>query len=356
MNQTVAVYKDEPILEESWSTCFSDHLRSKSIQVKLFAEITDQAVADLSSCDGLMWRFTHSPRSHLRAKLILKAAEHGLGMLVWPNQRSAWHYDDKMAQYWLLSAIGAPQPRTNFFVNRTKALDWARSATYPQVFKLRGGASSQSVCLVKSFPEAERLIERSFWRGLSGSHRLDRIAHGDKGSLLSRLMSLPRNISREIWHSFLYGDDHLFEPRVPHIWSSENETVVMQEFLPNNEHDFRVTVIGPRAFAYRRFNRPQDFRASGSGIFDVNPEKIDLNAVRIAHEASKKLGFDCMAYDFLRDQNGELVILEISYTFVSRMVQKCPGYWDRDLKWHEGSVWPQDAICEDFIRLLQAKK
>src|SRR6185503_17089802 len=45
--------------------------------------------------------------------------------------------------------------------------------------------------------------------------------------------------------------------------------ILLQEFLSNNKFDTRVTVIGNRAFAYRRFNRPNDFRASGSGNFDV---------------------------------------------------------------------------------------
>ena len=31
----------------------------------------------------------------------------------------------------------------------------------------------------------------------------------------------------------------------------------------------------------------------------------------------------------------------------------CPGYWDRDLRWHEEHVWPEQAQVEDFIALIE---
>ena len=129
--------------------------------------------------------------------------------------------------------------------------------------------------------------------------------------------------------------------------------VYFQEFMPGNTHDIRVTVIGNRAFGYIRHNRPDDFRASGSGCFDTNPANIPLETVRIAHQISQRNGFQSMAYDFLRHTDGSYLVNEISYCFVSWMVHDCPGYWDRDLKWHSGYIWPEEAHVDDFVYYLR---
>ena len=135
-------------------------------------------------------------------------------------------------------------------------------------------------------------------------------------------------------------------------WQPEKNYAYFQEFVPNNPYDTRISVIGDRAFGYRRFNRPNDFRASGSGNFDIEPAKIDLNCIKIAVNISKKLKFQSMAYDFLL-KDEQYLITEVSYTFVDWMVQKCPGYWNSDLKWVEGNMWPEKAQIEDFIDYIK---
>ena len=82
-----------------------------------------------------------------------------------------------------------------------------------------------------------------------------------------------------------------------------------------------------------RYNRDNDFRASGSGLIDYDISKIPEDALIIARDLSKKAGFQSMAYDFLM-KNGEPVINELSYCFMNTALQKCKGYWDFNLKWH----------------------
>ena len=40
---------------------------------------------------------------------------------------------------------------------------------------------------------------------------------------------------------------------------------------------------------------------------------------------------------------------EISYCYVASMVHACPGQWDHQGRWHEGHVWPEDAILDDVL-------
>ena len=97
-----------------------------------------------------------------------------------------------------------------------------------------------------------------------------------------------------------------------------------------------------------------DFRASGSGNFNVEPSQIDLRCVQAAFAAARKLQSQSMAFDFLfRGEAREPVIGEISYCYVDWMVEKCPGHWDDQMNWHEGHMWPEDAHVEDFIARIE---
>ena len=49
-----------------------------------------------------------------------------------------------------------------------------------------------------------------------------------------------------------------------------------------------MIVIGNKCFGSRRFVRKNDFRASGSGLIDDNPENIDINIVRLAFELCQR--------------------------------------------------------------------
>jgi glutathione synthase/RimK-type ligase-like ATP-grasp enzyme len=49
------------------------------------------------------------------------------------------------------------------------------------------------------------------------------------------------------------------------------QAVYLQKFIKNNDGDYRVTVIGGKfAYSFKRLNRPNDFRASGSGRIDYS--------------------------------------------------------------------------------------
>jgi hypothetical protein len=117
-------------------------------------------------------------------------------------------------------------------------------------------------------------------------------------------------------------------------------------------YDTRITIIGNRAFGFRRWNREADFRASGSGRLDHDPSQVDLGCVELAFEVARKLGTRCMAFDII-DQDGSPVITEISWTFLASAVHACPGHWRPDLTWVAGQLWPQEAQVSDFVALIR---
>jgi len=49
-----------------------------------------------------------------------------------------------------------------FFFDEDKAMKWIDKAAFPKVFKLRCGASSENVRLVRTKKEAEKLCKKGF--------------------------------------------------------------------------------------------------------------------------------------------------------------------------------------------------
>ncbi len=129
-----------------------------------------------------------------------------------------------------------------------------------------------------------------------------------------------------------------------------------QEWVPDNAYDTRIIVIGDRAWGYRRYPYPGDFRASRSGgPRDYDPGKIDPRMLELAFAISRRLGFRCMAYDMML-LRGEPVVLELSYTFGFHLLHECPGHWTPTVDWVPGQSWPYDVQVEDFVRAIEARR
>jgi len=292
--------------------------------------------------DACLFHFSHDNIvSSLVGMTIIKTCENA-GILTFPNSDSFWHYDDKIAQKYMLESINAPVPNTWVFFERDQAIQWVNEReTFPVVFKLRKGAGSANVRLVERKKDAVKLINRAFRKGFytypSYLYDVKRRSHDITSfhALCRKLINAPFSLYKSLVKRT--------------ILNRERNYVYFQEYLPDNLNDTRVTIIGNRAFPVKRLNRKNDFRASGSGILDF--ENIDLNMINIGFDVSRKCNLQSAGFDFLY-KDGKPVIIELSYTYPAYSVHICPGYWDKDLNWHEGHIWPQDAIIEDLVSEL----
>lgn len=290
-----------------------------------------------------IYRWRHYDVERQRALAILPIVQEELGIPCFPDLKTCWHYDDKIREYLLMRAHGHPMGRCWVFWEEEPAISWARDAELPLVFKLTGGAGSTNVILVRDRKQLVRLIRTMFGKGC----RSGKISA--PGSLRKTLLD---NARRWMYLRKLAVQGQVADfPRYLPDWQIHKNYVLFQEFLPGNDYDTRVTVIGGRAFGFRRFNRPSDFRSSGSGLIDHTPAGIDSRFVKIALDVSRDMGFQSMAYDFLWDRNGAPSFCEISYTYQDRAVQQCEGYWDENLEWHAGHYWPQYWHLYDALGL-----
>jgi len=298
----------------------------------------------LAGSRALLWHWDlNNTAELLAARSIIRAVEDA-GVIAFPSSPTCWHYDDKVAQKYVLEAVGAPYAATYVFFDQARAMEWIAQTSFPKVFKLRCGAGSTNVRLVATRSHAEKLCRTAFGRGFVASpgyltdlrHKIRRT--DTAGKLWQKLRRLPTTL--------------LCLSARRHSLPRERGYVLFQDFLAGNAYDTRVTVIGNRAFAFRRFNRPGDFRASGSGLIDHSPDEIDLRCVDAAFQAADRMQAQCLAFDFLFDGDGNPRINEFSYAFLAQYVHACPGHWDRTLTWRQGHVWPQDAILDDLLAAI----
>jgi hypothetical protein len=346
---TVGVEATPSGFGERWKTA----LEARGAAVRPLDLLGADPLGQVAGCDGVMWHWAHYPHEmRLAALPILRTIEEHLGIPVFPDLATCWHYDDKIAQAYLLEALRIPHPKTRVFWREADALAWCATAAYPVVAKLSGGAGSRNVRLLRDAAAARAYVAECF----SGSGIVSHPPLSDDPR--ARWLRRGKNALKRVGHAAAYVLANRFPPLPdPVYWMPQKNYALFQEFLPGNEFDTRVTVVGNRAFAFRRFNRPNDFRASGSGTIDHDPAAIDLRCVSAAFDAARKLGSQSMAFDFLfHPEDGQPRVGEISYGYADWAVQKCPGHWDGDMNWREGSLWPEEAHVEDFLARIAARR
>lgn len=288
----------------------------------------------------LMWHFTHnSPTDMLMARNVLFSAQM-FGLKVYPDIKASWHFDDKISQKYLLEFIGAPLVPSHVFYEEKKALEWAKKTDYPKVAKLRRGAGSYNVKLIENSTEANKYIKEMFGKGIEPSpgYLADvttklKVA-GNLVGILKRLKKAPN------FFKMVYRGKKGF--------AKEKQYAYFQDFIPNNDCDFRIIVINSKAYGMRRMVREGDFKASGAGIFDYS--EIDEEIINIARETAKQLNMLSVAFDFVLD-NGKPLIVEISYGFGTEGSGKVNMYWDKNNKKVIGRVDAPVEIINGFLEV-----
>lgn len=321
----------------SYSDTWIEYCVSHNIPYKIVNCFDNDIVRQIKDCDVLLWHHHEADWKEAQfAKPILFAIEQS-GIKVYPDFQTGWHYDNKVAQKYLLEGINATIVPSYVFYDKKQAHIWANKTTYPKVFKLKGGAGSSNVRLVHNKVEAQKFISKAFGRGFS---IFNRVAHLKER--FRRVGSGQESISgifKGIVRVFIGTPAAKNSPR-------ERNYIYFQDFIPNNDFDVRVVVVKDKAVGERRMVRKGDFRASGSGSFDY--QGINPQVVKIAFEVADKLNLQSVAFDFIFKQE-EPLLVEMSYAFGVKGILQAPGYWTKDLSFHKKFVDPRIWIIEDLI-------
>jgi RimK-like ATP-grasp domain. len=327
----------------SFSDRWIAYCQENNIPYKIVNCHSSDIIGQIKDCDGLMWHWSHGDyqAQNFARQLIFSIGK--MGIKVFPNYDACWHYDDKVGQKYLLEAINAPFAPSYTFYDKDEAIKWIEKAQYPKVFKLRGGAGSLNVKLIRNKNAAKRIVRKAFNKGFP---LVDK-TFGFKQRLW--VLRRDKNI-KAIIHVIKGLIRFAYPPEGIGLLPTQKGYVYFQDFIPKNDFDDRVVIIGNKAIAIRRYNRDGDFRASGSGLIKHNSDLFNRNTIKTAFDVAKQIGSQSLAFDFVYDEIGSPLIVEISYAYaMGAAYDNCPGYWDADLKWHEDDVNPQRYIIEDFI-------
>ncbi len=333
--------------KDGFSSSWISYCQKKGVDYKIVNCYESDIVTRLSDCDALMWHFHQANcRDVLFAKQLTYSLE-SAGKVVFPDFHTGWHFDDKVGQMYLLKSVGAPVVPTYIFYEKEKAYQWVENTSFPKVFKLRTGAGSSQVRLVSGRKEAKKIIKKAFGKGFKQYE--------------------PHSNLKERWRKFRAGKSNIIDilkgmlrfgytTDFDRVAGNEKGYVYFQDFIPDNDFDIRVIVIDGKACAIKRLNREGDFRASGSGNLLYEKHHFNEELIRLSFEYAEKIESKCLAIDYVYKEDQPL-FLELSYGFPEgSFVEDCPGYWDRQLNWHEEEFSAPGWMVESVIRQIRPEK
>ena len=332
----------------SYSDQWIEYCKANSIPYKIVNCYQSDIMQQMADCDGLMWHYNQNDyRGFLCARQITNSLEL-CGKKVFPDSKTSWHFDDKVGQKYLLEAIKAPIVPSYIFYEKKEALRWCEDATFPKVFKLRCGAGSENVKLVQSKTAAKKLINKAFGGGFVLLDRYELFRESIWRVKRDRDLNSFFRLIKSIGRIFVATELERF-------LGKEKGYIYFQDFIPDNKYDMRIYVMGDHAFGLKRLVRENDFRASGSGLIVFDKEQISKECVKLAFHITRKMKAQSLAFDFIHQDNQPLLV-EVSYASVQKTYLSCPGYWDRQLKWHEGNFKIEDIMAANFIEQIEEGK
>jgi glutathione synthase/RimK-type ligase-like ATP-grasp enzyme len=213
------------------------------------------------------------------------------------------------------------------------------SVDYPIVLKSIDGSNGNNVFLCKNESELISRLKNFSYIDLKTQFDLYRRKYLRK----KKQFKLYPNYSN-ITDYYQYKD-----------YISNDKQLILQEFVPNQIKDYRVIVMGNKLYSMERFNRENDFRASGSKKFKFN---IDANEELFnkAKNVASTLDSPCLSMDFIfdeRDNKYKLIEFQALHFGISAIVGN-DKYYKYDNKWmiYENNKSFEEILAESLIDYL----
>ncbi|MDD3686432.1 MAG: hypothetical protein RBR71_13535 [Gudongella sp.] len=186
---------------------------------------------------------------------------------------------------------------------------------YPAIIKEPAGAKSNGVYLARNIDQAKRIVKK---------------------------ISITPNLKEDIkdWLRAKTHNGYIKESRY-------RNKFVIQNFVPNLEYDYKVLIYGKKYYVLKRNNRPKDFRASGSGLFEFR-EDIPFETLNYAEKLFNYFQVPNLSLD-IAFNNNQCFLLEFQAVFFgSTTLVKSPFYFV-----NENAVWKvvqgKSILEEEFV-------
>lgn len=336
--------KQEKLHTTNWSLAWQEYCETNNIFYKVVNPYKIGVINQLMDFDIILWHYSnYSFKDMLMAKNILFTLENQ-GKKVFPSSKDAWHFDDKLAETYLLESINAPIPKSFYYysLDDLKQAINNKEISFPIIAKLRNGSGSHNVKKIDTEEELVSYGKTMFTSGISSAPSLMYKASSNIKS--SKNLKTFINRAKRI-PEFLKSLSNAKK------FNIERGYVYLQEFIPNDGYDLKVVVVGDKLSFIGRNIREGEYRASGGGSLFYEREKVTKEVIDSAFKTSDELGFKCMGYDYVvNSKTGKGIIIEISYGFSHQALLDANGYFDREAKWHEEPL----NVPYEIIRNLKA--
>lgn len=329
--------KNDKLHSTNWSIAWVEYCKENTLDHEIINPYKNGVIKKLMEFDIILWHYSnYSFKDMLMAKNILFTMEEH-GKKVFPSFKDAWHFDDKLAETYLLESISAPIPKSYYYYDMQSLELDIKNLSFPIIAKLRNGSGSHNVKMIKSKEELRGYAKKMFTSGLSSAPSLMYKA----SSNIKSTKSLKTFINRA--------------KRIPEFlrslsnakkFNKERGYVYLQEFIPNDGYDLKIVVVGDKLSFIGRNIREGEFRASGGGDLFYDRNRVTQDVINSAFKTSDDLGFKCMGYDYVIDNiTGVGKIIEISYGFSHQAVLDANGFFDRNGIWHNEPLnVPEDVL------------
>lgn len=328
----------------SYSDRWVEYCKEKGINYKLVNAYDNDIIEQVEDCDIFMWHHHQGLYADLNfAKQLLFSLEQA-GKTVFPNFKTGWHFDDKLGQKYLFEALDIPVAPSYAFYTKAEALEWAKKTTYPKIAKLRGGAGSSNVRMIKSYAEIKKYISKAFINGFKTTDRFEMFKRILKSFINGESSTI--SVLKGFARLFIKFEQEKLQP-------VQKGYVYFQDFIENDGFDYRVQVCGDKCISMIRYCRKEDFRASGSGKLNRNHKDFPSDALKLGFEIANKLNLQTSCLDFVREKSsGKLFVVENSYCYGVDDDEFDYGYFEQSGKWHDKEFNGIDWMIEETVRLF----
>jgi glutathione synthase/RimK-type ligase-like ATP-grasp enzyme len=114
--------------------------------------------------------------------------------------------------------------------------------------------------------------------------------------------------------------------------STHTNKFIIQNYVPGLQNDFKVLVYGSKYYVLRRENRENDFRASGSGLFEWINQPIQ-KLLDYAESVSNSFDAPFISMD-IANQGDEFYLFEFQFVMFGQLtLERSSLYFTRDKNW-----------------------
>ena len=268
----------------------------------------------------IIFRPDNSPSKLHEARSKISFIEQYLAIKCFPSSNEIWAYEDKVRANYLYKYFNIPHIKTFITNNKDEALNYINNSTFPLVSKITCGSVSRGVQLIKTKPQANKLIKRIFAEG-----------------------------SKTYWTEY-----------------KQKNYIYFQEFIKDATFDLRIIVVNNKVMGYYRLSSDHDFRASGSGIWQLRVSELPVEAMKIAVTLKEALKSTVLAVDMIKSEHsGHFLVIESSVfydvdSYDELIVNNVAGYYqlrvindEMEFEFKPGKFWIQELIAKELIMQYQ---